>query len=239
MQAGLTLRGLYLPQAAGSGGDLPSLSSGAASTIAQAAERGRLYRLTPTVLKKIAYGQSPRGVVAEFDQPDRSLDQLRLPETPLVFILDQIEKPGNLGAVFRCADGAGVDAVILCDGSGDLFNPNSIRSSLGTVFSLPAAAGSYDAVQQFLLSHGLRVLAARVESATPLWATDFRGALAVVLGSESEGLGTRWKAIGDTPVEGVRIPMQGTADSLNLSVSAAVIAYEAVHRRRGSDDGCD
>ncbi len=250
-EAGLSLCGLYLPdepartppQPLSQGAVALSPSVGALSPsvgalspavdawFAEAAEQGCCFRLPPPLLGKIAYGQSPREVVAEFVQPDRSLEQLHLGQNPLLLVLDQIEKPGNLGAVFRCADAAGIDAVILSDGSGDLFNPNAIRSSLGTVFTVPAAVGEAEAVSQFLHTRRLRVLAARVESSTPLWSTDFHGPLAIVLGSEAGGLGDRWQTVGQTPVAGIQIPMRGRADSLNVSASAAVIAYEAIRCR--------
>ena len=228
VESGLAPCGVYLSDPPE---EPPEEFPDAANRLFEAAERGCCYRVATGLFERIAYGRSPRGVVAEFEQPDRSLDRLRLGANPLVLVLDRVEKPGNLGAVFRCADGAGVDAVILCDGAGDLFNPNAIRSSLGTVFTMPAATGTYDAVQAYLGRAGLRVLAARVESSEPLWSASFEGALAVVLGSEAEGLGDRWRTIRGEPIDGIRIPMGGRADSLNVSVSAALIAYEAARRR--------
>lgn len=183
------------------------------------------------LMAKISYGQSPRGVVAEFEAPERSLACIDLPHVPLVLVLDQVEKPGNVGAVFRCADAAGVDAVLLCE-SCDLFNPNVIRSSLGAVFHVPAAQGEMTQVAEFCHHHGLQLMAARTESSRPLWAADLSGPVAIVLGSEANGLGQRWQHQGGSPVEGIRIPMDGQVDSLNVSVSAAVIAFEA-RRQRG------
>lgn len=236
VEAGLSLCGVYLSDPPE---EPPDEFPGAAGRVFEAAERGVCFRLTPGLFERVAYGRSPRGVVAEFERPDRSLERLRLGASPLVLVLDRVEKPGNLGAVFRCADGAGVDAVILCDGSGDLFNPNAIRSSLGTVFSVPAATGTYDAVQAFLGQSGIRVLAARVESSEPHWSASLDGPLAVVLGSEAEGLGDRWRTIGGEPIAAIRIPMRGRVDSLNVSVSAALIAYEAARRRDNREDSED
>ncbi|QDT02847.1 23S rRNA (guanosine-2'-O-)-methyltransferase RlmB [Rubripirellula lacrimiformis] len=188
------------------------------------------------ILEKISFGQSNRGVVAEFVRPDWNLDRLALPPQPLVLVLDRIEKPGNVGAVFRCADAAGIDAVLLSD-CHDPLNPNAIRNSLGAIFRVPTAVGSESQVAQFLSAKGFRVLAARVESSTPLWSTRWNGPVAVVLGSEADGLGERWKTIPSAdgkpdPVPGIRIPMAGKIDSLNISVSAAVIAYEAIRQRQ-------
>ena len=181
-------------------------------------------------MERIAYGQSHRGVVAEFVQPTLSFASLVLPPSPLILILDQIEKPGNLGAIFRSADAAGIDAILLCE-THDLFNPNAIRSSLGSVFHIPSAAGDEQQIGQFLREQGIRPLAARVESATELWQCRLNGPLAIILGSEANGLGERWQSLAGAPIEGVRIPMLGRIDSLNVSVSAAVIAMEARRQR--------
>tara|TARA_R110002049_G_scaffold2750_4_gene22020 strand:- start:215168 stop:216058 length:891 start_codon:yes stop_codon:yes gene_type:complete len=224
IEAGLDLCGVYCAESPGEFHEL----------VRKAGEVGKLQRVTPEILEKIGYGQSARGVVAEFHQPDRTLQSLTLPEQPFILVLDRIEKPGNVGAVFRCADAAGVDAVVLTDG-GDLFNPNAIRSSLGTVFRVPAAVATAAETQAFLAQRDIRVLAARVESSNPLWASDLSGSLAVVLGNEAEGLADRWQALGSTPIQGIQIPMAGVVDSLNISVSAAVIAYEVLRVRSRSD----
>lgn len=193
----------------------------------------QVQQVSESLMSKISFGQSSRGVVAEFLPPQRSLANLNLDQksTPLVLILDQIEKPGNVGAVFRTADAAGIDAVVIC-GNDDLFNPNTIRSSLGCVFHVPSAAASEAEIQSFLSSAGIRILAARVESSTELWTTDLRGPLAIVLGSEAGGLGQRWQQCADQAIPGIRIPMAGRVDSLNVSVTAAVIGFEAIRQRR-------
>lgn len=236
-EAGLTLCTLYLPasdRSVGHGGvteGRPESSSLPAEFLRRAEEDERRTVITDELFQKISYGQSPRGVVAEFVQPDRSLGQLRLPAEPLVLVLDRVEKPGNLGAVFRCADAAGVDAVIACGPAPDLFNPNVIRNSLGTVFTVPSAAANESDTASFLRSAGLRLLAARGESSVSLWSCDLLGPLAVIFGSEAEGLGERWRQVDGREIPGVRVPMFGQADSLNVSVSAAVIAYEAARVR--------
>ena len=183
-------------------------------------------------MARIAYGESSRGVVSEFVQPDHSLEDLSLPANALVLVLDSLEKPGNIGAVFRCADAAGVDAVILCGGGSDIYNPNAIRSSLGTVFQIPTAVGSETEVARFLCDQKIRPLAARVESSDELWATDFSGSIAVIVGSEANGLGERWQHdANNVVIHGVRIPMFGKVDSLNVSVSAALVLFEARRQR--------
>ncbi len=161
--------------------------------------------------------------------PDVSLGALHLPGDPLVIVLEGVEKPGNLGAVLRSADGAGADAVIVADPRTDLFNPNAVRASLGSIFTVPLAAGSSTEVRNHLAAAGLRVVAARVDGAITYTEVDLRGPLAIVLGSEADGLTGAWA---DEGVVAVRLPMLGVADSLNVSIAAAVLLYEA-RRQRG------
>lgn len=234
IEAGLKLCGLFLPESvpAGTGGSepLPTHAPELRTVLKLPEVAAKTARVSVAVMEKISYGQSNRGVVAEFERPTWSLDQLDLPESPIILVLDRIEKPGNVGAVFRCADAAGIDAVLLCD-SCDLFNPNAIRSSLGTVFHVRAASGTESQVKQFLINHGIRVLAARVESSCSVWSARLAGPLAIVLGNEAEGLADRWRELNNCPVEGIRVPMAGRIDSLNVSVTAALIAFEAKRRR--------
>jgi TrmH family RNA methyltransferase len=235
LESGLKPKGIYTSRAAVEACRRPEEDPSRQpleQVIRAARHAGVLRWVSEAVLARIGFGQATRGVVAEFPQPSRSLMQLTLPAAPLILVLDQLEKPGNLGAVFRCGDAAGVDAILVTGREPDLFNPNAIRSSLGTVFTMPSAVGTAQAAEEFLRGAGIRVLAARVESAASLWCCDLTGPLAVVLGSESAGLGDRWQSVGGLPVEGVRIPMSGTVDSLNVSATAAVIAFEAIRMRR-------
>jgi TrmH family RNA methyltransferase len=225
IQAGLSLCGIYLP----SGSELPPDQFGHHPEHHAIATR-KLQWVSAALMERISYGQSARGVVAEFEQPERTLAKLSLPPSPTLLILDQIEKPGNLGAVFRCADAAGVDAIVIC-GAADPFNPNTIRSSLGAVFRVPFATADESETEQFLISRGIPALAARVESSQSLWEVGLDPPIAIILGSEADGLGDRWARLGDEPIPGVQIPMFGQVDSLNLAVSAAIIAFEAARRR--------
>ena len=143
-----------------------------------------------------------------------------MPANPLVAVLEGVEKPGNLGAMLRSADGAGVSALVVADPRTDLFNPNVIRASLGTVFSLPVAAAAPGDVLAWLRGHGLQILAARVEGAVSYTEVDYRRPTAIVLGSEAQGLTSHWS--GDD-VRAIRLPMLGVADSLNVSAVAAVL----------------
>ena len=188
-----------------------------------------LVTVSEVAYRRLAYGDRSDGVVAVVCAPDTDLGRLAVPEEPLIVVLEGIEKPGNLGAVLRSADGAGIDAVLLADPATDVFNPNTIRASLGTVFTLPIGAGDTPNVRTWLGTQNVRLVAARVDGDRAPWDVDLTGAVAIVLGSEAEGLGARWA--GDDLVP-VRIPMRGLADSLNVSVAAAVLLYEA-RRQRG------
>ncbi|OYP30456.1 hypothetical protein CGZ80_22475 [Rhodopirellula sp. MGV] len=218
LNAGLNLQGVYTNE-----DEIPDE--------VQSRFSDRLVPVTDAVMDKITYGQSSRGVVAEFDEPAWGLEQLSLPSNGLVLVLDQFEKPGNVGAVFRCADAAGVDAILLTDSLADRFNPNAIRSSLGAVFQVPSAAISEHGARRFLAQHGYNAFAARVESSTELWSTDLSGPVALIIGNEAKGLGQRWQTDATSAVQGIRIPMHGAIDSLNASVSASVLAYEARRQR--------
>jgi RNA methyltransferase, TrmH family len=187
-------------------------------------------RVGATVIARLAYGDRSEGLVATVGIPDLALDAVPLPADPLVLVLEAVEKPGNLGAVLRSADGAGVDAVILADPRTDPFNPNAVRASLGTIFATRLAAASSDEVRRWLLARDVRILAARVDGAVDYTDADLRAGVAIVLGSEAEGLTDEWSGEG---VIAIRLPMLGIADSLNVSITAAVLAYEA-RRQRGS-----
>ena len=146
----------------------------------------------------------------------------------MVVVIEGVEKPGNVGAVLRSADGAGVDALIAADPRTDLFNPNAIRASAGTVFSVPLAAASATATIQWLRAHGLRIVAARPDADRLYTDADLTGPLVLALGSETDGLTDLWS---EPDVEAVRLPMLGVADSLNVSVTAAILIYEALRQR--------
>lgn len=181
------------------------------------------------VFAKLAFGERAEGFVAVVSIPSMALVDLPLPEAALVTVIEGLEKPGNLGAVLRSADGAGADAVVAASPRTDLFNPNTIRASAGTVFSVPLAATSTPDVLAWLREHGFRIVAARVEAVRLYTEVDLTGRLALALGAEADGLTDAWT--GDD-VEAVRLPMLGVADSLNVSVSAAILLYEA-RRQRG------
>jgi len=191
---------------------------------------------TPAVLAKVAFGDRSDGIVAIVETPAISLDDLHLSDDPLVVVVEGVEKPGNLGAVLRTADAAGADAVVAADARTDPFNPNAIRASLGTIFTVPVVAATSSDVAAWLSQHGIRAVAAIVGAPRTHIDADLTGPLAIVLGSEADGLGQTWRT---TAVDGVSIPMAGVADSLNVSIAAAVLLFEAVRQRTGHADPAD
>ncbi len=210
--------------------DATALDDNGRTVVDRARDAGA--EITPVggvVLGRLAYGDRSEGLVATVRIPELRLDALRLPDDPLIVVLEGVEKPGNLGAVLRSADGAGADAVILANPRTDPFNPNAIRASVGTVFSRPLASAASSNALARLQADGIRVLAARVDGAVPYTEVDLRGGVALVLGSEAQGLTDTWTA---DDVTAIRLPMLGVADSLNVSIAAGILLYEA-RRQRG------
>ena len=195
-------------------------------------ERIPVVELGREAFERLAYGDRLDGVVAVAETPLRTLDELVLPPEPLIGVVEGVEKPGNLGAVLRTADGAGLDAVIVAESATDLFNPNIIRASLGTVFSLPVSVASTGEVLEWLGRRGIGIIAARVDGSVDYTRADYTGALAIALGSEARGLSDAWAELARASV---RVPMHGVADSLNVSVTAAILFYEALRQRRPSE----
>ncbi|MBO5540987.1 MAG: RNA methyltransferase [Muribaculaceae bacterium] len=186
------------------------------------------YEVTREVYEKIAYRGSTEGVLAEVRPHPLTLSDLHLPEHPLVMVLEAVEKPGNLGAVLRSADAAPADAVVVCDPLTDLYNPNIIRSSIGAIFTVPCVACSSEECIQYLKSHNIQILTAQLQDSHPYYATDMHRGTAIVMGTESTGLTQVWRDAADAHI---RIPMRGRLDSLNVSVSAAILLFEAVRQR--------
>jgi RNA methyltransferase, TrmH family len=184
--------------------------------------------VTPQVFSKLAFGERAEGVLAVAPKPTRELAQLQLPDNPLVAVLEGVEKPGNLGAVLRSADAAGVSALIVADGRTDLFNPNAIRASLGTIFTVPLASASSDETAAWLRERNIPCYAARVEGALLYSEVAWRNPSAVILGSEAAGVSAVFHS---SDITAIRIPMLGIADSLNVSATAAVLFYEALRQR--------
>jgi len=187
-----------------------------------------VFEVTPEVYEKIAYRGGTEGVIAVVRSRKLGLDDLQLSEHPLLVVLERVEKPGNLGAVLRSADAAAADAVIVCDPLTDLYNPNLIRSSIGAIFSVPCVACSSEQCIDFLKAHGIRILTAQLQDSHLYYDTDMSQPIAIVMGTESTGLTDVWRKAADAHI---RIPMLGRLDSLNVSVSAAILLFEAVRQR--------
>ncbi|MGN0189320.1 MAG: RNA methyltransferase, partial [Candidatus Cryptobacteroides sp.] len=169
------------------------------------------------------------GIIALAVWRQMRLEDIKLGKDPLVVVLEAVEKPGNLGAVLRSADAAGADAVLVCDPMTDLFNPNLIRSSTGTVFSRQVVATTSEEAIKWLKDKGIKIYTAQLQDSRLYYDTDMTGGTAIVMGTEATGLTDIWRKAADAHI---RIPMLGQADSLNVSVSAAILLFEALRQRR-------
>jgi RNA methyltransferase, TrmH family len=199
----------------------------------RAAERARaeLIEVPVPVMEKLAFGNRSEGIVAVAAQPPvKSMADLNPASDALVAVVEGVEKPGNLGAILRTADAAGVAALIVAEGGTDLYNPNAIRASLGAIFTVPVCAITSKETLTWLRREKFRLLAARVDGSEEYTRADFRGRAAIILGSEAHGLSDSWRA---EDIQAIRLPLLGSVDSLNLSVTAAVLFYEALRQRGG------
>ena len=187
-----------------------------------------MIEVTQDVYEKIAYRGSTEGVIAVIEPQTLTLDNLQLGENPLLIVLEGVEKPGNIGAVLRSADAAQATAVVVCDPLTDLYNPTLLRSSIGAVFTVPCVACSSEECIAFLKEHDIKILTAQLQDSELYYDSDMRGATAIVMGTESTGLTDAWRRAADAHI---RIPMGGRLDSLNVSVSAAILLFEAVRQR--------
>ena len=191
------------------------------------------YIVTPQVYEKMAYRGSTEGIIAVVKSKGHSISsvncKLSTVNNPLVIVLESVEKPGNLGAILRSADAANVDAVIVCDPLTDLYNPNLIRASIGAIFTVPTAVCTSQECIAFLKERNIKILTAQLQDSYEYYDYDMRQATAIVMGTESTGLTQQWREAADAHI---RIPMLGRLDSLNVSVSAAILMFEAVRQRK-------
>lgn len=219
LSAGFTVRTLFVcPEIA----EAPGLSE-------LSEEAPLIIEIPEQLYRKAAYRESTEGIIAEVEYKSLKLDDLQLPENPLIMVLESVEKPGNLGAVLRSADAAGVDAVIFCDPLTDLYNPNLIRASIGAIFTVPTVAASSEETIAFLKAHDIRILTAQLQDSSLYYDVDMRRGTALVMGTEATGLTDVWRQAASAHI---RIPMLGRLDSLNVSVSAAILLFEAVRQRQ-------
>ncbi len=190
------------------------------------------WHVTPEVFGRLAFGERQEGVVAVAQTPDRTIDQLQVADGALVAVVCGLEKPGNVGAVLRSADGAGVAAVIVADPHTDLYNPNCIRASLGAIFAEQVCEASAEQTLAWLRDRRYKIFAAQLDATRAYTDADYTGNAAIVLGSEATGLSRTWPSDSVTPI---KLPMRGAADSLNVSATAAVLFYEALRQRTAKD----
>jgi TrmH family RNA methyltransferase len=186
------------------------------------------FTVSPAVFEKMSYRENPDGWLGLFPIPRVTLDDLKLSPSPFLIIAESVEKPGNLGAILRTADAAHVDAVLVCDPRVDAYNPNVVRASRGTIFTVPIVETKNEAALEYLRQRGIKVLAATPSAEAVYTRQDLRGPLAVAVGTEDEGLTDFWMDQADMKV---LIPMMGKVNSLNVSIATALIVYEAVRQR--------
>lgn len=192
---------------------------------------GPAVTVAPAALDRASYRQRSQGVLAVFPQQDTGLTDLTPPgPDPLLVVAEGVEKPGNLGAMLRTAAAAGADALIAIGATVDLHNPNVLRASTGAVFSMPSAVTTWEELSPWLEKTGVRLVGAASSATNSMWDSDLTGAMALVLGAEDAGLSERALASLD---EAVAIPQApGAVDSLNVSVAAAILLFEARRQRR-------
>lgn len=186
------------------------------------------FRIPASLYERIAYRGSTEGVIATVHARETSLCDLPPVANPLIVVLEGVEKPGNIGAVLRSADAAHADCVILCDTPTDLYNPNLIRASLGAVFTVPVVVCTSQECISFLKSRGIQILTAQLQDSVPYYRTCMTVPTAIVMGTESTGLSPIWRQAADAHIN---IPMLGRLDSLNVSVSTAILLFEGVRQR--------
>lgn len=190
--------------------------------------RLKFFEVTPEVYAKIAYRAGTEGVIAVASEKERVLSGIKLPAAPLIIVLENIEKPGNIGALLRTADACGAAAVLVCNPATDLYNPNLIRASLGGVFTQSIVCCENEEACKWLKENNISIYTAQLQNSVPYYDADMTKGCAIVMGSEDEGLTQLWRNASDKKI---LIPMLGKLDSLNVSVSAAVLCYEAVRQR--------
>ena len=188
----------------------------------------RHFALSAGLYAKAAYREGTEGAIGVFQAIEHPLSSLHLKDNPLIAVLESVEKPGNLGAVLRTCDAAGAEALVICDPRTDLYNPNLIRASIGAVFTVSTAVCTTAQAITFLKSKGIRILTAQLQDSSLYYDCPMTKGTAIVMGTEATGLSDKWRQAADAHI---RIPMLGKLDSLNVSVSAAILLYEAVRQR--------
>lgn len=188
----------------------------------------KIFEVTEAVFEKIAYREGSDGLLILAQPKNHTLADLKIPENPFIIVLEAVEKPGNLGAILRTADAALVDAVIICDTATDIYNPNAIRSSVGCIFTVQTAVCTSEEALNFLKKNEIASFAAELQASKWYQETDFTHPSAIIMGTEADGLTEFWLSNADARI---KIPMRGKIDSLNVSVSTAILTFEAMRQR--------
>jgi len=198
--------------------------------IDRAAQQGAaLCRLAPAAFDKVTQREGPDGLLGVARAWKLALAEMKLSPAPLLLVVESVEKPGNLGALLRSADAAGVDAVVVCDPVTDLFNPQVVRNSQGALFSVPVAVAAPEEARGYLRSKKIAIVATSPDAKLDYWEVDLRAPAAIVVGGEKDGLTPFWI---EAATARARIPMAGQADSLNVAAAATLVLFEAVRQRR-------
>jgi TrmH family RNA methyltransferase len=191
------------------------------------------FSVSPAAFERLGYGDRRHGVVAVARQFPLRLEKLTAIQAKRICVYVEVEKPGNVGALLRTADAAGIDGVILADAKTDLFNPNVVRASAGALFSMPLASATAAETLAWLRQHHFQMLAARVEGAVDYRQVDWSEPCSIILGSEAKGLDGAWNG---QDIAAISLPMRGKVDSLNVSVAAGLLLYEMMRGERPSEE---
>ncbi|WP_165044160.1 RNA methyltransferase [Dysgonomonas sp. ZJ709] len=191
-------------------------------------DENKIIEVPQAVFDKVAYREGSDGLLTLARPKAHDLNNLKLSDNPFIIVLEAVEKPGNLGAILRTADAAQIDAVIICDPTTDLYNPNAIRSSVGCSFTVQTAICTSHEALGFLKEKNIKSYAAELQASQWYQDTDFTQPSAIVMGTEADGLTATWLNNADARI---KIPMRGKIDSLNVSVSTAVLTFEAMRQR--------
>lgn len=203
----------------------------------EAREKGVfLQEVSKEIFEKIAYRENPDGLLGIGETWSHALEDLKLSANPLLFIVETVEKPGNLGNMIRSAEAAGVDALIVCEPLVDIFNPNVVRSSRGMVFNLPICTTTNEALQAFLNQHNIQIVAATPHTDQMYWKVDMTTPTAIFIGNERNGLSDFW--LKNQKTQKVKIPLNGKGDSLNAATAGVIVLFEALRQRDVASPHC-
>ncbi len=191
-------------------------------------EKTQFISISKEVYQKIAYRESTEGIIAITNVKTHRLEEIKLPENPLIIVLESLEKPGNIGAILRTADAAKVDAVFIANPKTDLYNPNIVRSGVGAVFTNKIAMADSEEIIKLLKNKNIPIFSAILQEAVPYYSVDYSKGAAIVMGTEATGLSNIWRAESDA---NIIIPMEGQIDSMNVSVATAILIFEAKRQK--------